>query len=122
MSNNLIADNKFHWLTGDVNFREYGGIWYRVDSDTEFTVIEMVNMEDATGDVSNGKYMAIISEVDITDPVKNASALKCCGYTILDAMNNIQMLIESIVAYGPNHLTSMTGNNFYKLFTSAKHY
>ena len=115
-------DNRFHFLTGDVNFREYGGTWYRVDSDTEFTIIEMVNMEDACNDISKGKYMAIISEVDITDPVKNASALDCCGYTLIEAMNNKELLVIAHVGHGPNHLASMMGNNFYKLLRDAKNY
>ena len=65
-----MVDNRFHWLTGDVNYREYGGTWYRRDDDTTFTIVEMVNMEDATGDIKNGKYLAIVSEVDISNPIR----------------------------------------------------
>ena len=115
-------DHKFHWLTGDVNFREYGGTWVRRDDDTNFTIIEMVNMEDATGDISNGKYLAIVSEIYIDDPVRNAEALKGCGWTLQEAMEDIRLLIEAHSSYGSNTIGSRYGNNFYALLKWAKNY
>lgn len=113
-------DNKFHWLTGDVNYRKYGGTWYRRDDDTTFTIIEMVNMEDACGDISNGKYLAIVSEVSIDNPVRNAEALKCYGMTVSEAMEDVLILVTAHVGYGANQLWHNYSNNFYKLLREAK--
>ena len=41
-----INDHKFHFLTGDINFKEFGGKWYRLDDkeDKSYTIIESVNI------------------------------------------------------------------------------
>jgi hypothetical protein len=118
----MRKDYNFHFLTGDVNFRDYGGKWYRREDDTNFTVIEMVNMEDACGDISKGKYLALISEVSLDDPVRNADALKCCGWTLQDVLGSTEMLIEAHTCYGGNQMAQLFGNNFYSLLSQAKHY
>lgn len=115
-----MVDNRFHWLTGDVNYREYGGTWYRRDDDTTFTIVEMVNMEDATGDIKNGKYLAIVSEVDISNPIRNAEALKSWGISVQEAMEDITLLVSAHVCYGSTQIWHNYGNNFYKLLREAK--
>jgi len=115
-----MVDNRFHWLTGDVNYREYGGTWYRRDDETTFTIIEMVNMENACGDISNGKYLAIVSEVDTSDPEKNESALQSCGWTMDDVKDNPLFLVEAYVGYGTTQFWHNYSNNFYKLLREAK--
>ena len=57
----------FKFLAGDVNWEEWGGKWISKKlNNGEFDywlVIELVNMEEATGDTSGGKYMVTLSAV-----------------------------------------------------------
>jgi hypothetical protein len=116
----VYNDHKYHWLSGDINYKDYGGRWYRKEDDHLFTVIEMVNMDNACGDTSHGKYLCIVNEVSIDDPIKNADALNCCGVSLTDAMDNIELLIDSLVSYGSNTICSNYSNNFNKLLKWGK--
>lgn len=84
-----------------------------------FTTIEMVNMEDACGYTNNGKYLAIISEVDISNESLNKKALECCGINI-ESDYPIDVLVGAIVAYGPTQISSYYSNNYHKLLSDSK--
>lgn len=111
---------KFQWLTGDVNYREYGGKWYRQDDKDLYTVIEMTNMEEACGDISNGRYLATVQEITTDDPGTNAAAMDFAGMTESDVKEYPLLLVEALSSYGGDEMWSDFSNNFYELLAEAK--
>ena len=53
------------FLTGDVNYKDYGGKWYRQVGDGLYHVIELINMVDAFGDDVDFTYMVTLQEIDV---------------------------------------------------------
>lgn len=94
---------QYRFLSGDINYQKYGGKWYkRVDSQCGgYYVIEAVNMDDATGDITQGKYMFNVLSLwlDSTPQEHIRSALQCCG---LENEKEITELIkiEALTGYG----------------------
>jgi hypothetical protein len=118
-------DHKFHWLTGDVNFREYGGTWYRYDGDSCYTIVEANNMYWCCGDVSEGKYLVTINTIDMSSlSFSNvSSACHSIGEPVEEVMKNQLLLVEVCNSYGlSDRISHKFGNNFYALLKWAKNY
>jgi len=78
-------DDKFHpftWCTGDLNWEDYGGVWYRLIGNRAFHFIEWSPDEESDKGVG---YVQLV-EVDLMAlPQKNIrDALRCCGYVIAE--------------------------------------
>ena len=117
------AMGRFEFLTGDVNWKDYGGKWYRRTGDHEYYVIEFINWEDATGEPHpQGKYCVEVSSVDLSSGSawsRNIpNALRCCG--ISRPHNEVEVL-EAVHCYmgGDRDLLSF-GNNADRLLADAK--
>jgi len=125
MSMTLKMDHKFHFLTGDVNWKDYGGVWYRYDGVLCYTIIEFHNMQDCCGDVSDGKYLVTIGTIDLSaiSYAEIARACKTIGITVEEAMKDQLMLLEACNAYGfSDRISYQYGNNYKKLMSWAKSY
>ncbi len=107
----------FRFLTGDVNWVDYGGKWYRKVADTRYHVIDLTNMWDATGDESSPKYNVSMLEVDITSPqLKNAMS----GYDE-DLQDNELVKVDALATYGAGApLWTEYGSNYKKLLAEAR--
>jgi len=104
---------RFHFLSGDINYLDYGGKWYRKVDSTRFHIIKLINMWDATGETNQDKYN--VSEVDITSPqLKEACECADCGDSELEKA-------ESLHSYGAAApLGNWSGSNSRELLTQAK--
>ncbi len=112
----------YQFLTGDINFREYGGKWYRCTGDKEYYVIESVNMEDTIGDISNGKYLFTVYSIDMDNLTEKEikDALSCYGWENEKDLNEL-MIMEACVSYGhADIITNEYSNNFWKTFKELK--
>lgn len=119
---------KTRWLTGDVNWRQYGGRWVTKKlSNGEFDywlVIDFINYEDATGEKARaGKYIIEVRAVSITEAgIDNlAQALQCCGFALEDVKDSEICMVEALDSYGVHALMqTFQGNNAYKLLKEAR--
>ena len=59
---------------------DFSGKWYKRFMDQCYSVIEAVNMDDATGDISQGKYMFIVNTVCL-DCVKEGDLKSALEFT-----------------------------------------
>lgn len=122
----MKANIKFTFLTGDVNWRQYGGKWISQKlNNGEFdywAVIELINMWDATGEEDQPQYVV---ELSIVSPAQAGrenceKACQSCGmeYNAPDSWSMVEMLHS----YGIHAvLYSSRGNNAYKLLREVKH-
>ena len=117
-----IEIKNYQFLTGDINFKEYGGQWYRCTGDKEYYVIESVNMENATGDISNGKYLFTVYSIDMDNLTEKEikDALSCHGCEDEEGLNEL-IIMEACVSYGhADIITNEYSNNFWKTFKELK--
>ena len=116
----------FKFLTGDVNWLNYGGKWISQKlSDGKFNyflVIELINWEDACGELSNGnKYnvsLAIVSPESVGEEKIN-KAKESMG---LDSKElDEKTTVEILHSYGLKaDIWGENGNNAHKLINLAK--
>jgi len=114
---------KFKFLTGDVNWKDYGGKWYRYDGCSCYTIIEFCNMQDCCDNISNSKYLVIVRNIDLSSlsytGVSNAS--KTCGEPIKEVMKDQLLLLEVCDSYGlSDNIDHRYGNNYTALLKWAK--
>jgi len=122
---------KFRFLTGDVNWQEYGGkfVSKRLNNG-EFAywlVIEVVNLRDACDDDNNDEYAVSLLSVSPTEAGQTNvdAALSCCGFndeelTQADSGNEL-IKVEALAGYGIfATLWSETGNNLNQLMRDAR--
>lgn len=86
-----MSDNfgSFKWLTGDVNYVDHGGKWYRGIGPRNYHVIELVRLGEGLLDGHN-RYNVELSEVDVgalSETKQNGSvplddALSSCGWKL----------------------------------------
>ena len=117
---------KFSFLTGDVNWLQYGAKWVsnkfnNGDFDYWF-VLEFINWEDATGELNDGKkYVASLSVVSPSEAGEENlnKALECCGMPEVELNDLIK--VEVLHSYGVyTQIWSESGNNANKLIKLAK--
>lgn len=113
---------RFEFLTGDVNWKDYGGIWYRRTEPHIYYLIEFINFPNATGELYNGnKYVVTGEIIDLNSgtpwyrEIPNATR----SYDISDS-NELQVL-EAVHGYmGGDREFVLTGNNADQLLADAK--
>lgn len=120
---------KFKFLTGDVNWLDYGGKWVSQKlNNGEFDywlVIELLNMDDACGRDNEGKdkYNVSLSCVSPGEAGREniEKAKECCGWEDGAHTLNDLGLVEMLHSYGVSaHLWQADGNNAHKLIRKAK--
>ena len=117
LERSLMAGWQF--LTGDVNFADYSGKWYRQIGDEVYHVIELVNMIDACGSDASYTYSVSLQEIDLSI-VDIDAALSCCGW-ISDDCQDDTMIVDSVSCYGSYApMGQYDGNNYRKLLADAK--
>ena len=138
---NYNEKNGWKFLTGDVNHRKYGGIWYKPTDEKKvgiditmggkrfvvpvcsYYILEMVNFPDATGEKIAGKtYYGSVSSIDLTNEAWRQNivrALDCYGWNNPGEPLTEQMILESVYGYmGGDKETERTSNNYYKLLNA----
>lgn len=115
----------FRFLTGDVNWKTYGGKFIsRKFRDVEFDywfVMEVTNLEDATGDSSMGKYYVTLSIVAPSQipPDEWERAVESCGWDRMPDTNWAR--VEVAHSHGDSAVIGeWTGNNRAKLMRQAR--
>ncbi len=138
----------FTFLTGDMNYTDYGGKWYRKVAPGRYHVIELMNWADAVGENEaaevGAKYNVALSEVDVFALARPnnegvpplCGALASCGYEINLSEGIVQKYDGAQVApFGPvfelvcveaahGHgnkapISDENGNNWRKLMRAA---
>jgi len=112
----------FKVLSGDVNFVDYGGTWYRRVGKRRYHVMELLNWEEACGERYHGDlYNVSLSEVDLMSlpPSALKSALDCVGCEE-DEPSDL-MLVDACFSYGAKApLGEFNSNNYRALMTEAR--
>jgi len=119
---------KFKFLTGDFNWRQYGAKWVSNKlNNSEFDywfVLELINWEDATGELNNGrKYNVSLSVVSPGEAGKKnlKSAFECCGIEEDALKINDLIKVEALHSYGVHtQIWNKNGNNAKKLLKIGK--
>ena len=117
---------RWYFLTGDSNWRQYGGKWYTKVEKGCYKVLELINYEEATGEKYSSKadkftYVAEVKEIyfEWYSEKDIDHAIGCCGIE----SNCISPLtqLEAMHDYGyGDHVWTGWGNNIYKLLLEAK--
>lgn len=121
----------FTFLTGDLNFKDYGGKWI---SDLQHNavggynfayVIDLINIHECTGETDGDKYnvsVEMVAPSEVSQETKQRAVACYCEDEAFDDMyweRQISILSE----YGTTAtLESYAGNNFTKLLNEAKAY
>lgn len=130
-------DTVFEFLTGDVNWEDHGGKWFRRVSEDRFHVVEIFNWEETVGEAEapDETYYVGLTEVDTSlDP---KSALDSCGFELHedgsiscdsgdimaeadDKDRQLFIICECMSGYGQSaSLEQWDGDSLEELFTSA---
>ena len=130
MKNNRSNSIKFSFLTGDINWLEYGGKWVSKKlNNGEFDywlVLELTNMDDACGRDNEGqaKYNVCLSAISPSEAGENLQkAYACCGMEDADeeVKNNLLVQVECLHSYGVHApLWQENGNNAHKLLKEGR--
>jgi len=127
---NEVKAMRFTFLTGDVNWQQYGGKFVSAKQNNgEFDywyVMDVINWEDATGDKEQGTYNVSLYSVSPSEagPDSLKDAFACCGMdsdrdTELRADPLVQ--VEALASCGIYaQLWSENGNNLNKLMRQAR--
>ncbi len=103
---------KWVFLTGDVNWKQFGAKWFKIDNynDDYCYVIEIINFEDATGekikvDGVEYRYVGYLYTVLLDNESAIKSALDLYGETLEDLKKltkkqRIKHIAEAISSYG----------------------
>ncbi len=122
----IPAMRGFSFLTGDVNWREYGATFYRSFGDGTYALIEFVNVEEDMGAPIHGnRYLAVGKTVDISPggfSLKSlSSALRSAG--VSSTPRNPEMILDALNGYGAYDVDfEIYGNNANQLMAEAKRY
>jgi hypothetical protein len=117
---------RFRWLTGDVNWLQYGGKWVSQKfNNGEFDywlVLELINMHDATGEEDQAKYVVELCVVspDQAGPENMARAFGSSGVPD-DVRENPIVQVEVLHGYGISaHVVNRSGSNARKLLHEVR--
>jgi len=118
---------RFTFLTGDVNWQQYGGKFISAKQNNgEFDfwfVMDVINWEDATGDKELGTYNVSLYSVSPSEAGSDSlkSALDSCGTDSEELRANPIVQVECLACYGVYaQLWSENGNNLNKLMKQAR--
>jgi hypothetical protein len=114
----------FKFLTGDCNWSDYGGKFYRKVGIKRFHIMDVINWIEATGDDSGFKYRVSLSEVDLRAlPVNQLErAKRSCGWeTEPPEFFTEKLTLDMVHSYmGGVPLGEYMGNNLNKLMKQAR--
>lgn len=119
---------KFRFLTGDVNYLQYGAKWVSKELNNGefpyFLVLELINMDDACGRDSDGqfKYNVSLSAVSPQEAGEHGlkQAVESCGVGDGSGIPDL-MKVEALHGYGIYaHLWQKDGNNAHALLKEAR--
>ncbi len=120
---------KFKFLTGDVNYLDYGGKWISTrHNNGEFDywfVLELLNVEDCVGEKEakevGFKYWVSLYVVAPEEFVEKESAMESCGNELKWENLADEQKVELIQEYsGGARIFHAAGNNYMKLVKEAK--
>ena len=116
--------NNFKFLTGDMDFKTYGGKFISKkfnNGDWDYwLVLEVLNLKDVMGDEAEKTYHVNISAIspEACGEKNLKSALECCSMDINEKDNILKVLALS--DYGVSaQLWAKEGNNIKELLTEA---
>lgn len=119
-------NTKYKFLSGDVNWKQYGGklISKKLNNGDwdYYLVMEIINMHDATGDEDQPRYNVSIQAVSPTAAAEKLdAALGCCGIeTDIESCSD-KILVEALSEYGVfAQLWNRSGNNLASLMKEAR--
>ena len=139
----LPEHKTYHWLTGDVNHRQYGGTWFKRlgNSDcsiditmngkrfvvpvSDYHVLEMINFPDATGEQYNGhNYVGKVSYIDLCCEAWRKEidrALTSIGWDSKQEPLTETLILDAITSYmGGDEVETNSSNNYYELLSQLK--
>jgi hypothetical protein len=117
---------RYEFLSGDVNWRTYGGKWYRRIDPHMYYVIEFINFLDATNELYDGKYKYVVTGefVDLTPGSpwhkQIPNALAVVGETPGSVASELQLLEAVHIYMGGDKEFELFGNNADQLLAEAK--
>ena len=89
------------FLTGDFNWQQYGGSWYRAVGERQYQVIELINLKDAMGEDAEVTYGVSLKYVDLDEiSQKNIEAAVSCCCSRDDLELTDEILVEVLCSYG----------------------
>lgn len=110
---------RFRWLAGDLNWLDYGGMWYRKTDCCKYHVIKLVNLEDAGEPIDGNRYAVELGEVDLEVADIDAAA-KCCGLDDPHSASELA-LVQVVAEYGQMApFGEWVGNNARDLLKQAR--
>lgn len=111
----------FRPLSGDVNYVDYGGTWYRRVGKGRYHVMELMNWQEVCGsDAPPERYNVALSEVDLLamTPTMRMDALRSCG---LEGEDSELAVLAAHYQYGHKApLGQWDGNNYLELMKEAR--
>lgn len=120
---------RFKFLSGDVNWKDYGGKWISKklnNGDFDYyLVIELINARDAIGDKYPHKYMMILSSVSPSEGKEHLEqAYECMGLNEgnykKEYLDSDEAKVEALHSYGISaKLWDDEGDNCKKLLKEA---
>lgn len=119
---------KFKWLTGDVDWIDYGGKWISPKQTNEeweyYLVIDFTNMRDMCSPEAHASYhvsLDVVSPAAVGDD-KMRQAITDCGLPD-DQIGNVVSLVEVLHTNGLYAVAwSRGGNNARKMLAEARHW
>lgn len=124
---------RFKFLSGDVNWKEYGGKFVSQELNNGdwpyYLILDVINMHEATGEENQDKYVVEIHAISPmavkeTNPKELESAFSSMGFSddqMKEFENNVLIQVEMLNDYGIlAMLKSFSGNNINKLLKQAK--
>ncbi len=131
-----MVHSGFKWLTGDVNWDDYGGMWYKRTGKRTFEVVEFMPWAeyDSSAIEQYGKYNVVAGEVDLSRADDLKSALRSCGWELKrgSLINSYDgetvcarkyvhaVCAEAMFRHGAHsHHTDASGNNKHALLRSV---
>ena len=111
--------NSWKWLTGDFNYLEYGGYWYKKANVYDYIVIRLDNIQDQN---TKFKYQLSVYEIDL-DYHDLKSVCSYCGIEDDDweTLMDLDKLI-ALASYGVNLSKTYKGNNYRELIHKVSNY
>lgn len=135
MKTKQLPEQRFHWLSGDLNWQDYGGKWIRQVGEHRYHVIELTNMPDACGKDATYTYDVCLSEIDLDALSTEAkqSALSSWGietnaglyqrddsvWSPVDDYEPERALVEMLHSYGAKAPLWQDGGNAYAPLLAA---
>jgi hypothetical protein len=120
MTTNPPLPKSWNFLTGDLNWSEWDGSWYKTTDNDTYQVISLTNLHHAMDHNHPNKYLIEVHELTLSeiDELIIENALHYSSLTNEPEITN-EMKVEALIAYGGYSTWNSEGNNHSKLFKNA---